>query len=1607
MVQLSRRSPVLIAVLAMLAALLPALTLGAAPARATAGDLVITGVIDGPLSGGLPKAVELYAVNAIADLSDYGIGSANNGGGSDGEEFTFPADAAAAGQFIYVASEATGFTSFFGFAPDYTSGAANINGDDAIELFMNPGVVDVFGDINVDGTGQPWEHLDGWAYRVDDTGQDLSAWTIGNWTFSGINALDGETTNAAATTPFPTGTYLPAPNTDLIISCGAPLVTDEGIAATATVTSVDSDDEIEAMRLLSDDVLPGGNVTEGPPTLPGGVDVAASLDISLDGLAAVGNYTATIEAENATGDTATCDLDIAVESTVVTITFIHEVQGSGLASPLVGQTVVIEGIVVGDFQDGASGTNGDLNGFHVQEEDVDADTDPATSEGIFVFDGSSPAVDVQIGDLVQVEGAVSEFNGLTEITSFTGVSVLSSGSPLPTPASRTLPVANVDDHEAFEGMSVTFPQALVISEYFNFDRFNEIVLTSERHMTPTAVVEPGPAAVAGAEAYVLDRITLDDGRTTSNPDPAIHPNGSAFTLSNLFRGGDTVADVTGVMDYAFGLYRIQPTLGADYNSVNPRTASPDAVGGSLKVATSNVLNYFTTLDEGGATCGPTGGLGCRGADNATELMRQRDKIISALAEIDADVVGLMEIENHPGDVPTADLVEGLNDEKGPGTYAYVATGGIGTDVIRQAILYKPASVTPLGSFAVLDSSVDSTFDDQRSRPVLAQTFVETASGSVLTVAVNHFKSKSGSEIGPQRSGPPGVCVDADPGNDVPDCDQGDGQAYFNSTRTSAATALVNWLATDPTDSGDSDFLIIGDLNAYDKEDPIDVLVAGGFQDLLFQYQGENAYSYVFDGQTGYLDYQMANAPLSSQVTGATAWHINADEPDLIDYDTSFKQDAQDAIYAPDAYRASDHDPVVVGLELIPTGMQSKTKVLGDLAALLPTGSSKDDKAINRAIDSIEDSLNPDYWADGDHLTEDGMKVFNAEKKAIQELDKVKGSAKAAAQAASASLVAVDGDLAQSAIDMAIADGGDPKQIDTALAEMAKAAKELAKGNPHNAINHYANAWDHATKSLKNLIDLQVLGINDYHGHLEANTPGNVAGVAAGGAEYLSRMLSTLRSGQEHTLTVAAGDLIGGSPAFSGLFHDEPSVESLNAMQLDVSSVGNHEFDEGVTELLRMQNGGCHPVDGCYFPEEYPGADFQWLAANVVSDSTGETPLPPYWIQEVDKIKVGFIGMTLEATPTLVAAAGIVGWDFLDEAETANALVPILKSQGVEAIVVLLHEGGSQTPPPGAVDACVGISGPIVAINAALDPEIDAMITGHTHLPYNCVLLDSDGQPRIVTSAYSYGRVVTELNLVLDRKTKDVRRDLSTSMNHTVDQRVLSPDPVLTAIIAKWQPLVDDAGSTPIGTITETIFRGGTPPGSDRGVESAAGNLVADAQLWWTSVNFAEVAFMNPGGVRSDLTYLESAGEGDGVVTFGEAFTFQPFGNTLITYPMTGAQIVSVLEEQCQPIGSSRPFLHLGVSDGFTYDLAKTIVGGDCTSVEVTNVTLNGVVLDPVGIYDVTVNTFLADGGDNFGTFATITAPRLDGGNDLQALVNYLGTFSPVAPPSTDRANENP
>jgi len=638
---------------------------------------------------------------------------------------------------------------------------------------------------------------------------------------------------------------------------------------------------------------------------------------------------------------------------------IYSIQGSGAASPLVGTTVSTEGVVVGDFQVGGK------NGYYIQEPNADAD--PLTSNGIFVY---NTAVAVNVGDRVRVTGLITEFatptggDTLTELTptspASSNVLLCSTGHTIE-PTEVSLPVTAVSDFEKYESMLVTFRQSLIISEYFNFDRYGEIVLTSTRHMTPTAFVEPGPDAVAAAQAYLLDRITLDDGRTAQNPDPAIHPNGEIFDMDNLFRGGGTVTDVTGILDFYQGLYRVQPTMGASYEDTNPRTAAPDIIEADLKVASFNVLNYFVTLDGGTSAwiCGPSGNMECRGADTAEEFGRQRAKILAALDAIDADVFGLMEIENeHPdGGNAVADLVAGLNDLNGAGTYAYIVTGPIGGDAIKQAILYKPASVTPVEDYQILDSSVDPRFIDTLNRPVLAQVFRDNETGDEFVVAVNHLKSK-------------GSACTGDP-------DLGDGQGNCNLTRKAAAEALVDWL-TNPTYFPDVEkALIIGDLNSYDKEDPIDMIKLGAddtadtaddYLDMIFEKRGELAYGYVYDGQSGYLDHALANLSLEENIVDVNFWHINADEPDLIDYDTSFKLPAQDALYAPDAYRSSDHDPVIITLSFAPLAVTDVDLLQSTDPLTLETTATPVPGSLATGFTMVLDPAVEYYYLDTDTIT---------------------------------------------------------------------------------------------------------------------------------------------------------------------------------------------------------------------------------------------------------------------------------------------------------------------------------------------------------------------------------------------------------------------------------------------------------------------------------------------------------------------------------------------------------------------------------------------------------------------------------------------------------------
>ena len=568
---------------------------------------------------------------------------------------------------------------------------------------------------------------------------------------------------------------------------------------------------------------------------------------------------------------------------------IHEVQGAGAESPLVNQRVAIEGVVVGDFQNAS-----ELKGFYVQQEDATVDGDPATSEGIFVYDGGNGS-DVKLGDRVRVTGQVREFNGLTELVGPLQVSVLASGVALPTPAGISLPLASADALERYEGMRVQLRQTLTVNEVYNLGRYGEVLLSSGgRQMTPTNVVAPGEQAKAMQARNDLDRILLDDGRSGQNPDPIRYP-APELSAYNSLRVGDRTSAIDGVLDYSAGSYRIQPLQTPTFEAANPRPAQP-AVEGRLRVASFNVLNYFNGDGKGGGF--PTS----RGANTAEEFQRQKAKIVAAILASKADIVGLMEIENDGyGEFSAiADLVNGLNASLPQGQrYAFVNPNRakLGSDEIAVGLIYRGDKVRTYRSAAVLDSSVNPEFDDTRNRPTLAQTFQEINGGERLTIAVNHLKSK-------------GSACDGDP-------DTGDGQGNCNLTRARAAQALVDWLAGDPTGAKEPDRLIIGDLNSYAKEDPVNVIRSAGYTDLVARQAGAGkGYSDVFSGQSGYLDHALANASLARQVRGAVEWHINADEPRVLDYNVEFKTPRQqDSLYNAEPYRASDHDPVVIGIDL--------------------------------------------------------------------------------------------------------------------------------------------------------------------------------------------------------------------------------------------------------------------------------------------------------------------------------------------------------------------------------------------------------------------------------------------------------------------------------------------------------------------------------------------------------------------------------------------------------------------------------------------------------------------------------------------------------------------
>lgn len=591
----------------------------------------------------------------------------------------------------------------------------------------------------------------------------------------------------------------------------------------------------------------------------------------------------------------------------------YQIQGSGTEAAITGPSSTM-GVVVGDYEGASS-----LRGFFIQ--DVNGDGNPLTSDGLFVFNGNNDQVIP--GDLVRVTGTAGEFQGQTQISAST---VIRCGVASVDPVDVALPFPDATHAERYEGMLVRMPQTLTVTEHFQLGRFGQVVLSSGgRQLQPTQVVEPGDPANELAAANALNRIIFDDTLNSQNPDPiALGRQGDALSASNTLRGGDTATGIVGVMNYTWGgnaasanAWRIRPVSALEvyrplFEPANPRPANPPEVGGSLKVASFNVLNYFVSVDRpfgtaGDNVCGPLQNVECRGADSELELERQRAKLITALQRQDADIFGLIELENTAGVDVLADLVEHLNEALGEDRYGYIDTGVIGTDAIKVGLIYKVDRVAPTGRFAVLDAGVDSRFDSARHRPVLAQTFEDINTGSVFTVAVNHFKSKSDSGLAALCGNDPAVSAD---------CDQGDGQGYWNDTRTLAAEALADWLATDPTASDDPDVLLLGDFNAYAQEDPIVALQSAGYTNLVPDLHGDDSWSYVFDGQWGSLDHALASESLRAQVTGADNYAINADEPSVLDYNVEFKSvDQIVSLFGADEFRTSDHDPLRVGLNL--------------------------------------------------------------------------------------------------------------------------------------------------------------------------------------------------------------------------------------------------------------------------------------------------------------------------------------------------------------------------------------------------------------------------------------------------------------------------------------------------------------------------------------------------------------------------------------------------------------------------------------------------------------------------------------------------------------------
>ena len=723
---------------------------------------------------------------------------------------------------------------------------------------------------------------------------------------------------------------------------------DVAISASPTLTCTVSGEVALGTELVGEvyTLTPAAELTDGEScALNMLASTVTDLDGSVDSLASdfTSLFTTAVE--------LSCDTPAA-------FTLISEVQGSGSASTLVGQDVLVQAVVTAILPE--------LNAFVVQEEDADADANPATSEGVLVSNEVNASVP-SVGDLVIVSGTVTESFGRTQLNLLSDVTDCSSESAvtLPTAMSFSLPLTAETDFEALEGMRVSSAAPLVVTDHFSLGRFGRMTLSNGRLFEPNNVYAPGSSDNDDLiAANALNRVLLDDGSDDQNREIVPFPTGN-LSASNTLRLGDTVSVLDGVLDFARGEYTVYATDALTFAATNPRTPAPSLAEGNLKVASLNVLNYFNNIDSGSSNCGPSGSSGCRGADDngvdangRTEFERQKLKTVAAIAAMDADIVGLMEVENNGFGAGSAikDLVDGVNAVMGENTYAIVDPGStVGTDAITVALIYKPTAVSLSGALLILngDNSISDEsgplFDTSRNRPSLIQKFALVENGEELVISVNHLKSK-GSSCG------------------AGDDDDVTGQGSCNLTRTRAAQALTTFL-TEQFD--DTPTLIIGDLNAYAKEDPIQAILDAGYTDLANAFGGSEAYSYMFGGELGYLDHALASASLIDSVVDTTEWHINADEPVVLDYNFEFIFPTNiDNFYAPDVYRMSDHDPVLVSLQLDAAAVRGDWDGDGDV-------DYNDYRGLLRAIQRRQEvSMDFDINGDGRITTSDARALLS-------------------------------------------------------------------------------------------------------------------------------------------------------------------------------------------------------------------------------------------------------------------------------------------------------------------------------------------------------------------------------------------------------------------------------------------------------------------------------------------------------------------------------------------------------------------------------------------------------------------------------------------------------